>query len=81
MPLRTIDAHDAAALTIIADYPNMPDDEFEEMLGNRSSEFREMARRVRERSARSSQKSYPATDSDDATASFVRSVAASAGRL
>lgn len=81
MALKMIDAHDAAAFTIIADYPDMPDSEFEAMLDELSNdEAREMAKRIR-RSAVELERSPHTVTSDDDSDAFVRSAAASAGRL
>ena len=80
MPFRTIGVHDAAALTIIADYPNMPEPAYENLVNTLTSDAQAMAPRVRESSLRLRSNPAITLDGDD-TVAFVRSVAASAGRL
>lgn len=79
MKLKTIDIHDAAALTIIADYPDMPEHEFEAMVADLDSEeAKQMAREVRESSSRLRNEHDPSSLAESDV--FVRSAAASAGR-
>lgn len=82
MAYKTIDIHDAAALTIIADYPNMPEPEFESMVDELDSEeAKRLAREVRESSARLEEDRQSVQESDSDSDAFVLSVATSAGRF
>jgi hypothetical protein len=59
MALGTIDVHEAAALTIIADYPEMPDGEFQAMVGTlRTEEARRLAKEIRTPSKRDDSKAF-----------------------
>ncbi len=79
MPER-IPVGDAATLTLVAEYPDLPEEEFTQLLGDiESSRARKIAEAIRARQGKKNRRSARDARADKSAAAIIASVGAGAG--